>query len=83
MGNDAAQERLIDMTKSPITIRNDEELTAALARADEFAGCTPGSDDEKELAEIADAINVYTDSMRVLRMVDANPNQTDPVAPKE
>lgn len=71
------------MTKSPLTIRNDQELTDALARADKLAGCTPGSDDEMELAEIADAIHVYTDSMRVLRMMDGNPNQTDPVAPKE
>ncbi|TCR65422.1 hypothetical protein [Bosea sp. BK604] len=35
---------------------------------------------ERALAEICAAIETYTESMRVLRMVNRNPNQTDELA---
>lgn len=57
------------MARKSLVIRNDAELTAALKRADELTGCTDCSDVERELAEIADAVELYTDAMHVLRKV--------------
>ena len=42
-----------------LVIRNDDELKAAIERACQLMGCTNGSDEERELAEIADAVEVY------------------------
>jgi hypothetical protein len=58
------------MAKKPFVIRNDDELKAAIERRDELFACTNGNDGERELKQIADAIKVYTDAMRVLRNVD-------------
>lgn len=68
------------MAQTPLTIRNDEELAKALDRAAELGGCAGDSDEERALAEICAAIETYTESMRVLRMVDRNPNETDEFA---
>lgn len=67
------------MARKPLVIRNDADLTAALKRAHELTGCTDCSEEERELAEIADAVKVYTDTMQVLRMVGENdePNPRD------
>ncbi|WP_439494992.1 hypothetical protein [Bosea sp. (in: a-proteobacteria)] len=68
------------MTSKPVTIRNDAELTAALARADALMGRTGGREEERELETISDAIKVYTDAMRVLRKVRDDPHQTSEFA---
>lgn len=60
------------MAKAPLTIRNDDELKAALERAEELFGCITDREQEQELAEIAAAIKVYTDAMRVLRNIPAD-----------
>jgi hypothetical protein len=65
------------MTKKPLVIRNSADLTKALKRADELRGCTDDSEKERELAEIAEAIEVYSESMRALRAADRHPHQTD------
>lgn len=57
------------MARKPFVIRNDDELKAAIERRDELFGCT-NRNGERELEQIADAIKVYTDAMRVLRNVD-------------
>jgi hypothetical protein len=67
------------MARKPLVIRNDADLTAALNRADELMGCTDCSDEARELAEIADAVELYTDAMHVLRKVgedEPNPPTT-------
>jgi hypothetical protein len=71
------------MTDTPFNIRNDYELSLALLRAEELTGSTNGSEQKRELEGIGRAIEVYTDCMRVLRMVDANPHQTSPFASRD
>ncbi|UZF95569.1 hypothetical protein [Bosea sp. NBC_00550] len=44
-------------------------MNAAIARAQELMGFTNGSDEEREMAEIADAVKVYEDSIAMLRGV--------------
>lgn len=67
------------MGRTPFVIRNDLELHRAMDRADKLSRSEDGKR-ERELREIAEAIKVYTESMRVLRMVDRNPNETSEFA---
>ncbi len=48
-----------------LVIRNEEDLAAALERADELMGCTTDSDEEREIAAIADAVETYLQSISV------------------
>ncbi|WP_038367806.1 hypothetical protein [Bosea sp. UNC402CLCol] len=48
-----------------LVIRNKQDLAAALERADELMGCTTDSDEEREIAAIADAVETYLQSISV------------------
>jgi len=67
------------MAHTPLTIRNDTELAAALARADDLLDREGDDAKERELSEIVAAIDAYTDSMKVLRGVSDNPHETSNV----
>ncbi|MBN9452209.1 MAG: hypothetical protein J0I42_09685 [Bosea sp.] len=43
-----------------LVIRNDVELLAAVDRAQELLGCVEGSAEQRELEEIAEAVEQYT-----------------------
>ncbi len=47
-----------------LVIRDEQELTAALERAEELLGCTTASDEERERAAVADAVETYRQSKR-------------------
>jgi hypothetical protein len=63
-----------------LIIRNEEDLTAALKRAEDLMGCTDDSDEERELEEIADAVDLYHDAITVMKAVgrkaDAQPEDS-------
>lgn len=67
------------MARKPHVIRNDADLTAALKRAQELRSGTGRGETMLELAGITDAIEIYTNAMRVLRKVGENgePNSRD------
>ncbi len=43
----------------PLTINSDADLNAAIDRAEGLVGCASGSEEERELAEIAFAVLEY------------------------
>jgi hypothetical protein len=53
----------------PRVIRNDEDLLAAMKRADELLARTPDSDEKRELELIGQAIKLYEDSLAVMKGV--------------
>lgn len=67
------------MIRKPLVIRNDADLSAALKRAQELSSGAGRAEDERELATITAAIEVYTNAMSVLRQVGENgePNPRD------
>lgn len=63
------------MAKTPFVIRNDAELVIAIERAQELTGCTCGSEEERELEAIVDAIDVYAAiARRLMRQRPQNDN---------
>jgi len=52
-----------------LVIRNDEELLAAVDRAQELLGCVDGSAEQRELEEIAEAVEQYTSAALAQRNV--------------
>ena len=48
-----------------LVIRNDEELFAATERAQQIMGFTEGSAEEREMDEIADAVDQYAASLLI------------------
>jgi hypothetical protein len=50
-------------------IRKDDEFLAATERAQELMGFTDGSAEEREMEELADAMQVYENSLAMLRGV--------------
>lgn len=49
-----------------LVIRNQEQLAAALNRAEELAGCAEGSDEALECLVIADAVQLYREALIVI-----------------
>ncbi len=47
-----------------LVIRDKQELAAALERTEELLGCTTASDEERERAAVADAVETYRQSKR-------------------
>ncbi len=68
------------MQRTPLVIRNDQQLAAALERTEALAGCIDDSEEEREFKELTDAIELYTETMRVLRMVSNDPHKTSEYA---
>ncbi|UZF95528.1 hypothetical protein [Bosea sp. NBC_00550] len=54
-----------------LVIRDEEEMNAAIERAQELMGFTNDSDEEREMAEIADAVKVYEDALALMTGVGA------------
>lgn len=52
-----------------LIIRNEKQFLAAMARSDGLAGAEPGSAEEREREEIAEAIKRYEDAMAMLKGV--------------
>ena len=67
---------------SRLVIRNEEELHAAIERAQDLMGCTNDSDEERELAAIADAVKVFEDTLAMMKGVgDRAANKPDEGVP--
>lgn len=56
-----------DATVMQSIIHNEADLAAAYARAEELMGCTPDSEEECELAAIADAVAKYEETIARMR----------------
>ena len=67
-----------------LVIRNEEEMNAAIERAQELMGFTNDSDEEREMAAIADAVKVYEDALALMTGVGdraaSKPDEGDPTA---